>query len=81
MISGVNDMFWWLLLLLIFLLFFVLLGVAGLVFAVVFGLYDILAGFRYDPAKPPSLLQQDLARLRVWWRIRSSQTLTSRNRG
>jgi hypothetical protein len=66
----------WLVILGIFLVVFILLGVAGLIFTVVLGLYDILAGFRYDPTQPPSLLQQDLARLRVWWRTRSPQALT-----
>jgi hypothetical protein len=65
-------LFGWLVILGIFLVVFILLCVAGLIFTVVFGLYDILAGFRYDPA----LLQQDLARLRVWWRTRSPQALT-----
>jgi hypothetical protein len=72
-------LFGWLVILGIFLVVFILLGMAGLVLIVVFGIYDILAGFRYDPSEPPSFFQQDLARLRVWWCIRSSQTLTSRN--
>jgi hypothetical protein len=39
-------LFGWLVILGIFLVVFILLGVAGLVLIVVFGIYDILAGFR-----------------------------------